>query len=133
MHSHSDRQRKMDIAVYSVLEQNNDKMHSLVVLFPSFFGRPFVKQFALCYRTVVLSVLYVLSVYLYVSLSVSLSVTFFHCGQTVGWIKMKLGMQVGLDRGHTVRWEPAPPPPKGHTPHNIWPIFVAAIWLDGSA
>ena len=29
-------------------------------------------------------------------LSVCLSVTFVHCGQTVGWIKMKLGMQVGL-------------------------------------
>jgi len=25
-----------------------------------------------------------------------LSVTFMHCGQTVGWMKMKLGMQVGL-------------------------------------
>jgi len=31
-----------------------------------------------------------------------LSVTFVHCGQTVGWIKMKLGMQVGLGPGHIV-------------------------------
>ena len=47
------------------------------------FGRPFVKLFALCYRTVVcLSVLYVTLVY---------------CGKTVGWFKMKLGMEVGLD------------------------------------
>ena len=29
-----------------------------------------------------------------------LSATFVHCGQTFGWIKMKLGMQVGLGPGH---------------------------------
>jgi len=44
------------------------------------FGRPFV-----CYRTIVLYVL---------------SVTLVYCGQTVGWIKMKLGTQVGLGPGH---------------------------------
>ena len=48
------------------------------------FGRSFVKRFALCYRSVVLSV------------------TFVHCGQTVGRIKIKLGMQVGLGPGHIV-------------------------------
>ena len=31
-----------------------------------------------------------------------LSVTLVHCGQTVGWIKMNLGMQVGLGPGHIV-------------------------------
>ena len=31
-----------------------------------------------------------------------LSVTFVHCGQTVGRIKMKLGKRVGLDPGHFV-------------------------------
>ena len=31
-----------------------------------------------------------------------LSVTFVHCDQTVGRIKMKLGMQVGLGPGHIV-------------------------------
>jgi len=31
-----------------------------------------------------------------------LSVTLVYCGQTVGWIKVKLGMQVGLGRGRTV-------------------------------
>jgi len=36
-------------------------------------GRPFVKRFALCYRSVV---------------------TLVYCGQTVGWIKMKLGTEV---------------------------------------
>ena len=54
------------------------------------FGRPFVKQFALCYPTAV-----------YPVMSVCLSVTFVYCGQTVGfgWIKMKLGTEVGLVPG----------------------------------
>jgi len=54
------------------------------------FGRPFVKRFALCYRSVVCPVCPVLSV------------TFVHCGETVGGIKMKPGMQVGLGPGHIV-------------------------------
>ena len=37
-----------------------------------------------------------------VRLSVYLSVTFVHCGQTVGRIKIKLGMQAGLGPGHIV-------------------------------
>ena len=46
-----------------------------------------------------------------------LSVTFVHCGQTVGRIKMKLGMQVGLGPGRIVLGgDPAPPPLKGHSP-----------------
>jgi len=50
-----------------------------------------------------------------VCLSVCMSVTFVHCGQTVGRIKMKLGMQVGLNRGHIVLdGNPASPPLKGH-------------------
>ena len=91
------------------------------------FGRPFVKRFALCYRTVVL---YVLSVCLSV-----LSVTLVHCGQTVGWIKMKLGMHVGLGPGHIVLdGDPAPPPPKGEAEPspNFRPVPVVAKWLDGS-
>ena len=66
-------------------------------LYLSLSGRPFVKRFALCYRTVVLCVL---------------SVTMY-CDQTVGQIKMKLGMQIGLDPDHTVlHGDQAPPPPK---------------------
>jgi len=43
-----------------------------------------------------------------------LSVTLTYCGQMVGWIKMKRGMQVGLGPGHIVlHGDPAPPPPKG--------------------
>jgi len=39
-----------------------------------------------------------------------LSVTLVHCGQTVGWIKMALGMEIGLVPGHTVLdGDPAPP------------------------
>jgi len=46
-----------------------------------------------------------------------LSVTLVYCGQTVGWIKMKLGMQVGLDPGHIVLdGDPPPPPPRGTAP-----------------
>jgi len=64
------------------------------------FGRPFLKWFALCYRSVV-----------------CLSVTLAHCGQTVGWIKTKLGARVGLGPGHIVLdGDPPPPPPKGHSP-----------------
>jgi len=38
--------------------------------------------------------------------------TLVYCGLTVGWIKMKLGMKVGLGPGHIVLdGDPAPPPP----------------------
>jgi len=37
-----------------------------------------------------------------------------HCGQTAGWIKMALGMEVGLGPGHIVLdGDPAPSPEKG--------------------
>jgi len=40
-----------------------------------------------------------------------------HGGQTVGWIKMKLGMQVGLGPGHIeLDGNPAPLPKKGQSP-----------------
>ena len=62
-----------------------------------------------------------------------LSVTFVHCGQMVGWIKMKLGMQVYLGPGHTVLdGDPARSPPKGHRPPNCRPISVVAKGLHGS-
>ena len=68
-------------------------------------GRPFVKRFALYYRTVIV----VLS-----GLSVCLSVTLVYCGQTVGRIKMKLGTQVGLGTGHIVlHGDPAPTTERG--------------------
>jgi len=40
-----------------------------------------------------------------------LSVTLVYCGQTVGWIKMKLGMELGLGPGYNVLdGDPAPSP-----------------------
>jgi len=69
-----------------------------------------------------------------------LSVTMVYCDQTVGWIKTKLGMQVGLGPGHIVSdGDPAPPPPKGQSPpifgpHLLWPngcMDQDATWYGG--
>jgi len=50
-----------------------------------------------------------------------MSVTFVHCGQMVGRMEMKLGIQVGLGPVHIVlSGDAAPPPPKGH---SLRPIF----------
>jgi len=55
-----------------------------------------------------------------------------YCDQTVGWIKMKLGMQVGLGPGHIVLDGTQLPPLKGGgAPPNFRPISVVAEWLDG--
>jgi len=44
-----------------------------------------------------------------------------YCGQTAGWIKMPLGMEVGLGPGHTViDGNPPPLPQKGAQPPNFW-------------
>jgi len=76
-------------------------------------GRPFVKWFALCYWTVVLSCVY----------CPVLSVTLVYCGQTVGWIKMKLGMQVGLGPGHMLDGDPAPLSQRGTAPQYSPHVF----------
>jgi len=60
----------------------------------SIIGRPFLKRFALCYQTVDCPVCHVCLP--------CLSMTLVDCGQTVGWIKMKLAMQVGLHPDHIV-------------------------------
>jgi len=65
------------------------------------------------------------------SCPVCLSVTLVYCGQTVGWIKVKLGMQVGLGPGHVVLdGDPAPLPQKGTAPifgqYLLWPNG----WMD---
>jgi len=77
----------------------------------SHFWRPFVKRFALCYQyqTVVC-----------LSCPV-LSITLVYCGQTVGRIKMKLSMQVGLGPGHIVTQLPLR---KGHSPQIFGPFIV---------
>ena len=82
--------------------------------------RPFVKRFAPCYQTVVCPV--------------CLSVTLVYCGQTVGWIKMKRGKQVGLGPCHIVLdGDPAPSPQRGTAPPP--PIFGPCLlwpygWMD---
>jgi len=84
----------------------------------SVIGRPFVKRFALCYRTVVLSVL---------------SVTLVYCGQTVERIKMKLGTQEDFGPGHIVLdGDPAPPPPKKNGAHPT-PQFLARVYCGQTA
>ena len=62
-----------------------------------------------------------------------LSVTLVYCGQRVGWIKLTLGLQVGLGPGHIVLGDPAPPlPQKGFTAPNIQPMSIVAKRLDAS-
>jgi len=57
-----------------------------------------------------------------------LSVTLVHCGQTVGWIKTKLGMQVGLGPGHIVLHGDTPPLHKEAQP----PIFGSYLLRPNS-
>jgi len=49
-----------------------------------------------------------------------------YCGQTAGWIKMALGMEMDLDRGHIVLYrDPAPLPKQGtETPKNLFRTFL---------
>jgi len=63
-----------------------------------------------------------------------LTVTLVYCGQTVGQIKMILGMRVSLGPGHIVLdGDPDPPPQRGTAfPPNFQPVSVVAKWLDGS-
>ena len=54
-------------------------------------------------------------------------------GQTAGWIKMALGMEVGLSPGHIVPdGDPAPHPQKEGTPPNFRPMSIVAKHLDAS-
>ena len=63
------------------------EVHAFYVI-QQFWGTV-LKRFALCY----IAPLSCLSV---------LSGKLVYCGQTVGWIKMKLGTQIGLGPGHIV-------------------------------
>jgi len=88
-------------------------------------GRLFVKRFALCYQTVVCrSVCHVRY-----DCPVP-SVTLVYSGQTVRWIKMKLGMQVGLGPGRILPAGDPTHPPKGAEPFPNFPtISVVSKWL----
>jgi len=133
-----------------------------------FFGRPFVKRFALCYRTVVLSVVSVLlSVcdvgVLWPSGWMDQDATWragrpwlrphcvrwnqlpspkghspqfsanVRCGQMAGWIKMPLGVEVGLSPGDfMLDGDPAPPPQKGDRAPNFRPMSIVAMSVAAS-
>jgi len=56
-----------------------------------------------------------------------MSVTLVYCDQTVGWIKMKLGMQVGLGPGHIVLDGDPPPPPQRDTAPIVGPYLVTVL------
>ena len=48
-----------------------------------------------------------------------------YCGQTVGWIKMKLGMQVGLSPVHIVLdGDQVTPPQRGRAPPILGPYLL---------
>jgi len=53
-----------------------------------------------------------------------------YCDQTVGWIKMPLGVVVGLSPGHIVLDGDRPPQKRGTAP-NFWTMSVMVKWLDG--
>ena len=64
-------------------------------------------------------------------LSVCLSVSLVYCGQTVRWMKMKLGTEVGLDPGHNrIRLGPNCPL-KEAQPHIFGPCLLwPNNWMD---
>jgi len=46
------------------------------------------------------------------------------CGQTAGWTKMPVGMEIGLGPGDFVfDGDPAPPEKRVQPPHNFWPVY----------
>jgi len=57
-----------------------------------------------------------------------------YCGQTVGWNKMKLGMQVGLGPGHIVLDGDRAPPSKGAQPTIFGSYLLCPNgWMDYDA
>jgi len=108
-------------------------VNTIELVYPSAHSSPHPKQqmdrFSRFWATVCKTVRPMLSDRRPVCLSVCLSVTLVYCGQTVGRIKMKLGMQVSLGPGHIVLdGDPAPPPPKGHSPLIFGPFI---LWPNG--
>ena len=61
-----------------------------------------INRFSHFWATVCKTVYPVLSDHCLSCLSVCLSVTLVYCRQTVGWMKMKLGMEVALGPSHIV-------------------------------
>ena len=94
----------------------NNLTHVLDDGYYYFIWQPFVERFALWYWTVIL----------YVCLS-CLCMTLVYRGQAVRWIKMKLGMEVGLGPGRIVLASLLSQPTKGTQqppifgPRLLWP------------
>ena len=55
-------------------------------------------------------------------------VTLVYCGQTVGWIKMPFGIEVGLDPGHIVL--DGPKGPQKGPARTFRPMSIVAKRLD---
>jgi len=53
------------------------------------------------------------------------------CGQTAGWTKMTLGMEVGLGPGDLCSMGTKLPRKKGTAPPNFWAMSIVAKRLDG--
>jgi len=101
------------------------RMPRAVVLVVLVFGQPFVKQFALCYRTVVLSCLSVWPVF-----PVCLSVCNVGVLWPNGWMDQDETWHAGRPRPwpHCFAWGPSSPPPKGHSPPIFGPYL---LWPNG--
>jgi len=99
--------------LHSVTKNVTPLSHHISDLHESIFGRPFVKR----------------SPYAFGPLSCLSVCVWRWC--TVGWIKMKLGMQVGRPGHIVLDGDPAPPPQRAQPTPNFRPISVVAKWLDG--
>ena len=55
-----------------------------------------------------------------------------YCGQTAGWIKVKLGVEVGLGPCHIVLDGDTATSPKGDRAPNFRPIIIVSKRLDAS-
>jgi len=59
-----------------------------------------------------------------------LSVTLVYCGQTVGWIRMLLGMEVGLNplaqATYCARWGPSSPMERDTASPTFWAMSIVA-------
>ena len=95
------------------------QLWALHVVIKRVFGRPLVKRFALCYRSVV-------------CLS-CLSITLVHLWSN-GWMDQDETWHAGrpLPWPHCDRWGPTSPSPKGAEPPNFRPIFIVAITVHSS-
>jgi len=58
------------------------------------------------------------------------TVTLVYCGQTVGWLQMPLGVEVGLSPGIVVRWDQLPHG-KGHSSlPSLFSPLCSVLWHD---